>query len=405
MIPRADRGSQPSRMHHALYGLTAFLLFNRVEIRGADLSGLSGAVLFVGLHRNGALDGVPYMPAAPRAVYLVSAQLHRSALLRAVFPGIAVARRKDRQRGIGADGHEALRACVYHLGRGGRLFVLPEGTSTLGPKHLPFKSGAAEIASAVIAGGTALTLVPLAVHYERAWAWQSRAEVVIGQPVHFDATSRVEPSELASVITDLLETTGVNVDSEEQLRTLETLAFASTRGTDVSYAQTLKRLEKSVPDELSASLETVQLTARWAGAWKFQELPLIPASSLPREALELLLLMPVVALMGAMNAPPLLIAALASRWLPDDRNVVSFWRALIGVPTGLLWAAAVTWGLALSVGAWGALAYLALSAAGIRAVRPLKMRAVAIHNALFAPRVVPPMRDLTRKLAEHLRDA
>jgi 1-acyl-sn-glycerol-3-phosphate acyltransferase len=233
MISRANRQSEPSSAVRAAYRLASLLLFNRVEIRGADLSCLSGAVLFVGLHRNGALDGMSYLPAAPKAVYLVSAQLHRSALLRAIFPGIAVARRKDRARGIGTEGQDAVGACVDHLIRGNRLIVLPEGTSTLGARHLPFKPGAAQIAAEVIASRALLTIVPMAVHYERAWAWQSRVEVVVGQPVHFDARSPFEPA----VIAELLERTGVNVQSEEALRTIETLAFAGAIATGASYSQ------------------------------------------------------------------------------------------------------------------------------------------------------------------------
>jgi 1-acyl-sn-glycerol-3-phosphate acyltransferase len=405
MMQRADRRPEPTGVHRALYRLSAFLLFNRIVIRGTDLSRLSGSILFVALHRNGALDSVPYLPATPHAVYLLSAQLHRSALLRAVFPGIAVARQKDRERGIHTDGPDPLGMCVDHLRAGGRLFVLPEGTSTLGPRHLPFKPGAARIGAAVIAAGTALTIVPLAVHYERAWAWQSRAEVVVGQPIHFGAGSSVAQEKLSAVITECLEAIGVNVDSEEELRTRETLAFAATIGTGASYARSLKRLEGGVPHELSECLNTVQLTARWAGAWKFQELPLMPSSSLLREALELLVLLPIVGLMFVLNAPPLLLGTLASRWLPDDRNVVAFWRALVGIPAGVLWVIVMTLGLALSQGLWLSLVYLIVSAAGIRAVRRLKMRAVAVHNALFSPRIGPPMRELARHLAEYLRHA
>ena len=321
------------------------------------------------------------------------------------LPGITVARRKDRERGIRSDGPDAVRACVSHLTAGGSLFVLPEGTSTLGPRHLPFKTGAAQIASAVIAGGTPLTIVPLAVHYERAWAWQSRVEVVVGQTIHFEARTPAAPEELSAVISERLEATGVNVDSAEQLRTLESLAFAATTGSDASYSESLKRLEGSIPDALMEGLEAVQLTARWAGAWKFQELPLVPASSLLREALELVVLFPVVGLMFLLNGPPLLTGTLASRWLPDDQNVVAFWRALVGIPVGFLWVAGLTVGLALSEGFWVSFAYLILSAAGIRAVRPLKTRAVAVHNALLSPKVRTPMRELTRRLAQYLQHA
>lgn len=388
---RAERPLPPSKALRVFYRLTAFMLWNRVTIRGATLADLSGPVLFVGLHRNGALDGIPYLPAAPDAVYLISAQLHRVALLRPMFPGIPIARRKDRERGIHAAGPDALSICVDHLRAGGRLFVLPEGTSTLGPRHLPFKPGAAQIASAVPG---ALTIVPLAIHYERAWAWQSRVEVVVGKPVRAEAAS-------PELISELLETTGVNVESEERLRVLETLAFAGTLSAKASYAETLERWEREVPQELREAFESVEVTARWTGAWKFQELPLIPTSSLLREALELVALLPLVGSMVLLNAPPLLLTALAGRWLPDERHVVSFWRTLIGVPTFLLWGTVV----AMSKGPLFALVYLLLTAVGIRVVRPLKMRAVAVHNALLSPRIVPPMRDLLRKLAGHLNHA
>lgn len=43
---------------------------------------------------DGVLDGIAYLEAVPNAAYLVSIQLHRSLLGRAMFPGIAVARAK-----------------------------------------------------------------------------------------------------------------------------------------------------------------------------------------------------------------------------------------------------------------------------------------------------------------------
>lgn len=363
---------------------------------------MSGPTLFVGLHRNGAIDGVAYLPAAPKAVYVLSAQLHRSIWLRALFPGLTVVRQKDRARGMAGDNRGSLDACVARLVGGGSLFILPEGSSTLGPRHLPFRPGAAQVASAVLAAGRALTIVPLAVHYERAWAWQSRAEVLIGEPLRLEAPAGV--AELEELIAGALESVGVNVASEAELRTLEALAFIATlEGFD--YSGALKRLEGAIPDGVRASFDALLATARGSGAWLFQDVPLVPLKSLAFDALTLLALAPIVALSVLANLPPLLFGALAGRWLPDDRNVVTFWRALVGLPCAALWAAGITLTLLLKGAPWIALGYIALSIAGVRWIRPLKMRAVSVHNALFAPKVIQPMRALIRAMAERANHA
>jgi len=114
---------------------------------------------------------------------MVSAQLHRLPLGSILFAGIAVARAKDRDRGIEADNGEAVQQCIAVLKTGGQLVVMPEGTSSLGPGHLPFHRGAARIVKAALDAGVAPVIVPLAVHYEDPTAWQSRVEVLVGDAV------------------------------------------------------------------------------------------------------------------------------------------------------------------------------------------------------------------------------
>lgn len=393
---------EPSGLHRLLYRLAAAALFDRIVIRG-EVPESSGPTLFVGLHRNGAIDGIAYLPAAPKAAYLLSAQLHRSIWLRVLFPGIAVVRQTDRARGMEGDNRGVLDTCVARLVGGGSVFVLPEGTSTLGPRHLPFRPGAAQIASAVLSAGRALTVVPLAVHYERAWAWQSRAEVVIGEPLRLDGVpAGVE--DLTDLIAGALESVGVNVASEAELRRLEALAFIATLG-GIAYSAALKQLERAEPRVLRDSLDALQMTARWSGAWCFQDVPLVPLRSHALETLALIALVPIVALAVALNLPPLLLGALAARWLPDDRNVVALWRALIGLPSAALWAAGVCLGLLVKGSPWLAVGYIALSVVGLRSIRSLEMLAVAVHNALLAPKVVKPMRALAHAVAEHVRHA
>jgi len=138
-------------------------------------------VLYVVLHRNGAVDGFVYHQVAPRGVFLISTQLLRSFFSRLFFSGIAVARDKD--EGDGSRNAAALHECVNLLADGGALIIFPEGTSSLGPRHLPFKSGAARLALDALAQGVPLRIVPLGIHYERAWAFRSKVEIVVGEPV------------------------------------------------------------------------------------------------------------------------------------------------------------------------------------------------------------------------------
>ena len=218
----------------AVWRLIGRLAFNRITVVGRERLPRSGAVLYVATHRNGALDGAPYTLAVPAAVPMVSAQLHRTALGRFLFQGIPVARTKDRERGIAADNRQLIERCISLLKYDCQLLVMPEGTNTLGFRHLPYQRGAARIAHAALDAGITLTIVPLAVHYEAPTVWQSRAEVLVGEPMQLQGSEDV--AALHRVITQALESVGANFASEDEQRKAEALAYASTLGTDASYA-------------------------------------------------------------------------------------------------------------------------------------------------------------------------
>ena len=146
--------------------LAARLYFSRITVSHPGNLPADGPCLFVALHRNGAVDGFVYRQVIPHGVFLISSQLRRGFLARCVFCGIAVTRKGD--PGDRGDNAAALAACVQHLAHQGQLIVFPEGTSSLGPRHLPFRSGAAAIALEALKQGIPLRIVPLGIHYERA---------------------------------------------------------------------------------------------------------------------------------------------------------------------------------------------------------------------------------------------
>ena len=367
-----------------VWGVLAFLSFNRIGIVHAERLPRRGPVLYVGLHRNGVMDGAVYLRVAPRARFVISAQWHRSLAGRLLFPGISVAREKDRGRGIQADNSKAFAQGVDHLKRGGELFILPEGTSALGPSHLPFKPGAARLACEAAASGVPLTVVPLGIHYERAWEWQSRVEVLVGEPFEIAAGARPAQEPMEARIAASLEAVGINVATEERLRFIEALAYAATLGTQRGYAKCLKRLEPGVPPELEAQAAALLDAASAQGAMLHQGVPLIPLGSVLPYLMLWLALAPLEAAFFASNAPAIFLAVWASRKFPDGRNVIALWRMLVGMPAGTLWVALVSSLLLAFAGPLWALLYLGVCVAGIVAYYRSRKISVALYNAVFA---------------------
>lgn len=381
----------PTALQRNLYRMMGLLCFNRITVHDRPVLPRGEGVLFLGLHRNGALDGVPYLQAVPDATFLVSAQLHRSAVGRFLFPGIAVSRSKDRERGIVADNNEGVTRCVEHLDAGGELFILPEGTSSLGPRHLPFKSGAARIAQAVLAHDRPLNVVPIAVHYECAWKWQSRIEVAFGRPLRLLPETPPSIDELQQQFSAALEAIGINTESTKELRFIEMLAYGATLGTDLSYTQCLKRFENNVPADLRRDAELLTQAATGMRVMKHQGVPLVPIGSALPYLVAWILLCPIIAAFMLINLPPIAAGHLASRLLPDELNVVAFWRALVGVPVTLLWTVSMIAALWLTGGPLAALGYIAVSALGLRLFYRFRKLSVAVFNSVFAAKIRQPL--------------
>jgi len=132
--------SRRGAWHQWLYRFIKTVYFERITLIHPERLPRTGPVLYLGLHRNGAVDGFVYDQALHHPVFMISTQLRKNWFARLFFEGIAVNRTKD--EGDRALNDAALRQCLDHLRTGGELFVFPEGTSSLGPRHLPFKSGA-----------------------------------------------------------------------------------------------------------------------------------------------------------------------------------------------------------------------------------------------------------------------
>lgn len=370
--------------------------FNRITVIGREHVPASGPVIVVATHRNGALDAAPYKVAAPFAVPMISAQLHRFPLGRFLFHGIAVAREKDRARGIEVDNEKSLQACVALLKRDGQLFVMPEGTSTLGPRHLPYHRGAARIARAAMDAGVLPMLVPMAVYYEDPTGWQSRVEVLVGQPVRPRPEDKV--ADLHRYITQGLDAVGANFGDADMQRKAELMAYAATLGTEVSYARTLKSFEAGLPEGLDASVQQLQQLARKKRLALHQGVPLVPVGPWLPYAVYWAVLAPVLLFFTLINLPALAAGHLASRRLPDAPNVIAFWRMAVGLPVGVAWAMLMSLLMWLLVGVSGVAVYWAITLGGIKAWYRFRKLSIALWNAIFHASARPVLLQAYRNL-------
>ena len=360
----------------ALYRSMARFAFRRIEASGAPLP-TQGPVLYVCLHRNGAMDGIVYRRIVSRARATLSSQLRRSVLMRMIFDGIELVREQDRERdGLRVSNEDSFVKCADHLAQGGELMFFPEGTSELGPRHLKFRAGVAQLIQSTLEKTPRLTVVPLAAHYEAPTEWQSNVDVEVGAPIIF--TGKLRTIEIMRALTAGLETVGLDCETLEERSAVEALAYAATLGqADIGYAQALHALHGMPAD----SLTTLRDAARSDGLRCHQGVPLVPTRPAVLYVALWLLLTPLVSAAAILNLPVVLAARLAPKRFADGPNVIALWRALAGTGAAYLWAPIMIIASLAFFGTLPALAYIALSRIGLDCLYRWKKLSIAVHNA------------------------
>jgi len=369
----------PDLWYQFLSQLCAHFYFSRVEVL-PDAPGLSGPTLLVALHRNGAVDGWVYKSIFPHATFLIAAQLRKNFLAKIFFTGISVVREKN--EGDRSANAASMKLCHDLLASGGILAIFPEGTSSLGPHHLPFKSGAARIAFEAWQRDLPLTVVPLGITYDAPSTFRSRVQVLVGDPLTPDSFASLTLAELKHELSSRLEALGINVSSNDHYRDIRVLAsFVSP---EISYHHVLKSLEFALPAVVQNSWPALRDSLASHNLLDSEKSPFSPRPVLLTVS-AVLLLAPFVFAAALLNAPVLIAADLAGRRLSDAPNVITLWRILVGAPLLVLWFfVALATALALD---WpvGFHAYLILSAIGLFAYAPFKHNLRHSANALRFP--------------------
>jgi len=370
--------------YQLLSRLCARIYFSRVEVLPAAPR-LAGPTLLVALHRNGAVDGWVYKSIFPTATFLIAAQLRKNLLARLFFTGITVIRDKDAEQDAGDRSANAasMNLCHELLASGGVLAIFPEGTSSLGPRHLPFKSGAARLAADAWQQNLPLTVIPLGITYDAPSTFRSNVQVIVGTPLSPPSnSSSLTLPEIKQALASRLEAVCINVDSDAHY--LDIRALASFVSPEIPYHHALKALEPSLPAALQNDWRSLREALANHGLLHPERSPFSPLSpllTLPAT----LLLSPFVIAAALLNAPPLLAAWIAGRKFPDAPNVITLWRILVGAPLLVFWV------LLLFVVALAPhfsflfLSYLALSFLGLDLYAPWKRLLRHSLNALRAP--------------------
>jgi 1-acyl-sn-glycerol-3-phosphate acyltransferase len=387
------------RWHRILSRVLSHAYYRRVAVVELAREAPRGAVLYVGLHRNGAVDGLIYKRCFPRATFLISSQLTRSRFGRIFFTGIPVTRAND--RGDRAMNAASLDRCVAHLVEGRELFVLPEGTSDLGPRHLPFKPGAARILERALASGVDVAVVPVGIFYAAADAFRSDVTVVRGHSISTELPRCATPDERCDVlmarITAALETIGVNVACDDELSRIEAMSALAAESPGAEYYGTLAQLARAdMPDDVAAAWAAVNGAMKRGAVVTHHGAPVLSSRGLSWNVAWLALQSVITAAAAIINLPPIAVARLAGRRIADGRNTIALWRLLAGSAAAGVWISFLAIGSSISHHASWIFAYATLTLAGLVTYPELRARWPRFRNSALRP-------ELKREI-ERLRD-
>lgn len=372
----------PELWYRILLLVATRIYYRRVRVvRLAQFELGTGPVLFVGLHRNGAVDGMLYKSAFPSAVFVIARRLLRSWFTRLYFTGIPVTREHDDDApSARCDNARSLDAAVDHLASGGQLFILPEGTSDLGPRHLPFKPGAAKVIVEALERGVAPLVVPMGILYESAPSFRSDVCIVVGTPIDtgldesLDRAGRV--AEVMKRITATLEKIAVEADDAATLHRVEMLAGIAANEVDATRWRVQKMLATTQREAVKTDLPGLAgIAVDRAGV------PRVSKHGVLWNLFWLAVQLPVVGAAATANVLPVAGAWLAGRQLADARNTIALWRIIVGAPVAVLWLGVVI-ALGAGAGMWVPVAYAVITPLGLIAYPELCVRWPMLRNSI-----------------------
>ncbi len=265
-----------------LYGIYLFLkglvkaclaiYYPDTKVTGRQHLRLQGPTLIATNHPNTLLDALNGAARVDEQVFfIVNASLFQSPFQRWFFNTfycIPIERPQDTQ-GRPINNEEAFARCDAHLGRGGHLFIAPEGTSVLERRLRPLKTGVARIAFSAEQRqdfGLGVRILPICLNYEQANKLGTRLLVNVGAPLlaaDYRALYEKNPRQAAYAITADLEKAMQSLlvvtrdDEEDRLvRRLEAMLRHSRPADQVTHFHRTKQLIRGLHQWEESDQET-----------------------------------------------------------------------------------------------------------------------------------------------------
>lgn len=364
--------------------LIKFTVFRRVRLLGNPLPGRKRPVLYVGFHKNGAVDGWAYTIAlARRLTFLIHAGLVKNPLAKLFFSGIEIPEKEAES--AGASNRKGLDLAISRLAKGRSLFIFPEGTSTLGPRHLEFMKGAAFVASRAAKERDDLYIIPLAIHYATPELLGGDVEVVAGRTVVPSryATGGHHPDAklIHRAVTEEMDALAPDFDSEQQLADASKISSLVSETLNIPYSNALYAsaaiLDSPVGECWRAYQEHSRTCRKWRGVAVF------PEATVFSEGFFAVLSGIVILSAGVFNLLPLLAGYLAGRGSSHARNTILLRKVLAGTSVFLA-CTPVLWGVLihLNQGLY-ILLHVCLSIVGCKCLDSWRKSCVSMWNWLF----------------------
>jgi 1-acyl-sn-glycerol-3-phosphate acyltransferase len=378
--------------------LVKTLVFRKVSLFGAPLPEKGAPVLYLGFHRNGAVDGWAYAIALSRPVeFMVASQLLKNPVARFFFWGVEVTRRGD--EGSPASNRRGLDLAVSLLVQSNPLFIFPEGTSTLGPRHLEFMKGSALVASRAFKQRPDLRVVPLSIRYGSPTLWGGDVEVTSGRALSSkDFEDPFDAKNLHRTFTEVLDSLAPCFVSEEEME--DATQAASLVSPFLPYSEAIRLAAEFSWKETDAGNLWLTYKKESTACKKWRGMAVFPYGGALCEALKFLLSGAVVLSAIFFNALPVVAGAWAGRRFPDGPNVVLLWKSLAGLTVFLVYTP-LLWGcfFALDLG-WLAVAHLFVTVLGCKLLETYRKSSASLWNFMFHRN----LREKFERVKEAIRD-
>lgn len=309
--------------------------FRKISIYGEAKKAQNQAEIYLLSHRNGAVDGWLYAYALPKTIFTLAKQLQKNVFIKAVFPGIAIFRKKDSEN-YKTENIAAFKLMLRVLkNKQNSLAIFPEGTSSLGIKHLDFEEGAAQICRSFIRQNQeSIFITPVAIFYDAPTELGGKVYIAIGKKNIIDREENI--AEIQKIISTKMEEVLVEYKTQQEQKTAhQTALILSLYGKKYDYLEVIYQLKKQA-EKLAIIAEKIakyeiQLPTKLLS---YKQVKIFP-DNLYISLWTVLITSPLVLFSFTCNLIPIIAGFLAGR-KADEEHTISLFRILAAYPLAIL---------------------------------------------------------------------